>query len=133
MHNGTNKRFRCMYCLYEYPRDKVPDENQILLKQLWDSMIVKYGIHYTCHLLSKEPTESNLIDLQCDIECRQRHLLSLISTLERYSRWTQIHHVSENTHIMTEKLTDILTRLKQDLTNQLYNCQMEYKKSDINT
>jgi len=55
------------------------------------------------------------------------------STLERYSGWTQIHRVSENTHIMTEKLTDILTRLKQDLTNQLYNCQMEYKKSDINT
>ena len=128
MHNGANKRFRCMYCLYEYPRDKVPDENQILLKQLWDSMIVKYGIHYTRHLLSKEPTESNLIDLQCDIECRQRHLLSLISTLERYSRWTQIHHVSENTHIMAEKLTDILTRLKQDPVNQLYHCQMEYKK-----
>jgi GTP-binding protein EngB required for normal cell division len=117
-----------MYCLLEYPRDKIPVENQLLLKQLWDSMSTKYGIRYTSHLLSKIPTENNLIDLWCDIECRRRHLVNLISTLERYSRWTQAHHVMTDAHIMAEKLLDIVTRLKEDSTTNMNTCQSEYKQ-----
>ncbi len=127
-HNGEYKRFRCMYCLLEYPRDKIPVEHQLLVKQLWDSMFMKYGIRYTRHLLSKSPTESNMIDLWCDIECRRRNLVNLISTLERYSRWTQIHHVMTDTHIMAEKLLDIVTRLKEDPITNMYACQLEYKQ-----
>ena len=127
-HNGSYKRFRCMYCLLEYPRDKIPVENQLLVKQLWDSMTIKYGIRYTRHLLSKTPTESNMIDLWCDIECRRRNLVNLISTLERYSRWTQAHHVMNDTHIMAEKLLDIVTRLKEDPIANMHACQLEYKQ-----
>ncbi len=127
-HNGNNNRFRCMYCLLEYPRDKIPMENQSLIKKLWDSMIIKYGIRYTRHLLSKTPTENNMIDLWCDIECRRRHLVNLISTLERYSRWTQAHHVMTDTHIMAEKLLDLATRLKEDPTTNMNTCQFEYKQ-----
>lgn len=127
-HNGSNKRFRCMYCLLEYPRDKIPVENQLLTKQLWDSMSIKYGIRYTRHLLSKRSTDNNMIDLWCDIECRRRHLVNLISTLERYSRWTQAHHVTDDTHIMAEKLLDIVTRLKEDPVNNMNTCQIEYKQ-----
>jgi GTPase SAR1 family protein len=117
-----------MYCLLEYPRDKIPMENQSLIKKLWDSMIIKYGIRYTRHLLSKTPTENNMIDLWCDIECRRRHLVNLISTLERYSRWTQAHHVMTDTHIMAEKLLDLATRLKEDPTTNMNTCQFEYKQ-----
>ena len=127
-HNGDHKRFRCMYCLLEYPRDKIPAENQIITKQLWDSMALKYGIRYTRHLLSRNPTESNIIDLWCDIECRRRNLINLISTLERYSRWTQAHHVMTDTHIMAEKLLDIVIRLKEDPMAYMHTCQREYKQ-----
>ncbi len=127
-HNGISKRFRCMYCLLEYPRDKIPIEHQSLIKQLWDSMTIKYGIRYTRHLLSKSPTENNMIDLWCDIECRRRHLVNLISTLERYSRWTQAYQVLNDTHIMAEKLLDIVTRLKEDPSTNMNACQFEYKQ-----
>jgi GTP-binding protein EngB required for normal cell division len=117
-----------MYCLLEYPRDKIPIEHQSLIKQLWDSMTIKYGIRYTRHLLSKSPTENNMIDLWCDIECRRRHLVNLISTLERYSRWTQAYQVLNDTHIMAEKLLDIVTRLKEDPSTNMNACQFEYKQ-----
>ncbi len=92
-----------MYCLLEYLRDKISIENQLIIEQLWDSMTIKYGIRYTRYLLSKNPTENNLIDLWCDIECRRRYLENLISTLEPYSRWTQAYHVMTDTHIIAEK------------------------------
>lgn len=126
-HNGDHKRFRCMYCLLEYPRDKIPMENQTIIKQLWDSMTLKYGIRYTRHLLSKEPTEDNIIDLWCDIECRRRNLVNLISTLERYSRWTQTHQVMAETHVLAEQLLDIATRLKENPAANMHVCQLEYK------
>ena len=129
MHNGDNKRFRCMYCLLEYPRDKIPMENEALVKQLWNSMSIKYGIRYTSHLLSKSLTQNNMIDLWCDLECRRRHLVNLISTLERFSRWTQVHHVMNDTHIMAEKLLDIVTRLKEDPISNMSTCQDEYKQA----
>ena len=127
-HNGCNNRFRCMYCLFEYPRDKVPMENQLLVQQLWDSMTIKYGIRYTRHLLSRRLTLNNMIDFWCDIECRRRHLVNLIATLERFSRWTQVHHVMNDTHIMAEKLLDIVTRIQKDPINNMNTCQDEYKK-----
>ncbi|CAF1650387.1 unnamed protein product [Adineta ricciae] len=127
MHNGNTKRFRCMYCLLEYPLHKVPEESQTLIKQLWNSMSIKYGIRYTRHLLTKQLTENNMIDLWCDIECRRRHLMNLISTLERFSRWTQIHQIMNDTHIMAEKLLDIATRMKENPTENMYTCQNEYK------
>jgi hypothetical protein len=117
-----------MYCLLEYPRDKVPVENQVLIQQLWNNMAIKYGIRYTSHLLSKSLTQDNMIDLWCDIECRRRHLVNLISTLERFSRWTQAHHVMNDTHIMAEKLLDIITRLKEDPVSNMKTCQDEYKQ-----
>ena len=127
-HNGSNKRFRCMYCLLEYPRDKAPRENQLLIQQLWDSMTIKYGIRYTRHLLSKPPSQNNMIDLWGDIECRRRHLVNLISTLERFSRWTQAYEVMTDTHIMAEKLLDIATRLKEDPITNMSTCLDEYKR-----
>ncbi|CAF0823123.1 unnamed protein product [Adineta ricciae] len=128
MHNGTTKRFRCMYCLLEYPLQKIPEENQTLIKQLWNSMSIKYGIRYTSHLLNKQLTENNMIDLWCDIECRRRHLINLISTLERFSRWAQIHQITNDTHIMAEKLLDIATRMKENPTENMHRCQSEYKE-----
>ncbi|UJR27811.1 hypothetical protein I4U23_009080 [Adineta vaga] len=127
-HNGNNKRFRCMYCLLEYPAHKIPTENQILIKQLWTSMIVKYGIRYTSHLLSKTLNQNNMIDLWCDIECRRRHLVNLISTLERFSRWTQIHHIMNETHIMADKLLDIAMRLQEDPIANIHTLQNEYQE-----
>ncbi len=81
-HNASNKRFRCMYCLLEYLREKIPIENQLIIEQLWDSMTIKYSSRYIRYLLSKNPTENNFIDLWCDIECQRCHLVKLIFTLE---------------------------------------------------
>ena len=127
-HNGNNKLFRCMYCLLEYPRDKIPMENEILVQQLWNSMTIKYGMRYTRHLLSKNPTQNNMIDLWCDIECRRRHLVNLISTLERFSRWTQLYQVATEAHVMAEKLLDIITRLQGDPISNIATCQNEYRQ-----
>lgn len=126
--NGDNKRFRCMYCLYEYPRDKAPIEDEELEQNLWKTMNIKYGIRYTKHLLSRTLTQNNMIDLWCDIECRRRHLVNLISTLERYSRWTQVHQVRSDAHIMAEKLFDCVTRIKNDPIGNMDTCQEEYKQ-----
>ncbi|CAF1436728.1 unnamed protein product [Rotaria sordida] len=126
--NGNNKRFRCMYCLLEYPRDKIPMEHQLLIQQLWNNMAIKYGIRYTRHLISKNLTENNMIDLWCDIECRRRHLVNLISTLEHFSRWAQAHQVMTDAHIMAEKLLDIVTRIKEDPIGSINTCQNEYKQ-----
>ncbi|CAF3740689.1 unnamed protein product [Rotaria socialis] len=126
--NGNYKRFRCMYCLLEYPRDKTPMEHQILIQQLWSTMTIKYGIRYTSHLLSRQLTQNNMIDLWCDIECRRRHLVNLISTLERFARWTQAHQVMTDAHIMAEKLLDCVTRIKKYPIENLNTCQEEYKQ-----
>ncbi|CAF0879049.1 unnamed protein product [Adineta steineri] len=125
---GSSRNFRCMYCMLEYPLQKAPIENQTLVKQLWDSMTIKYGIRYTSHLLSKTLTLNNMIDFLCDMECRRRHLVNLISTLERFSRWIQTHHVMEDTHIMAEKLLDLVTRLREDPITYINTCQNEYKQ-----
>ncbi|CAF4897954.1 unnamed protein product, partial [Rotaria sp. Silwood1] len=126
--NGNNKRFRCMYCLLEYPHDQIPMEHQSLVEQLWNNMAIKYGIRYTRHLLSRDLTEYNMIDLWCDIECRRRHLVNLILTLERFSRWTQAHQVMTDAHIMAENLLDIVTRIQEDPIGSMKTCQNEYKQ-----
>ena len=128
LHNGDGKRFRCMYCLLEYPSHKAPAVNRTLTEQLWNSMTIKYGIRYTNHLLSKSINQNNLVDLWCDIECRRRHLTNLICTLERFSRWTQINYVVNDTHIMCEKLLDIVTRLREDPATTMRTCQQEYRQ-----
>ena len=127
-HNGTHRRFRCMYCLLEYPLGKVPAENQTLVQQLWASTTVKHGISYTRHLLAKTLTPSGMVDLWCDVECRRRHLVNLISTLERFSRWTQTHHVMTEAHIMAEQLLDLATRMKDDPLDSISTCQREYRQ-----
>jgi GTP-binding protein EngB required for normal cell division len=127
-HIGSQKRFRCMYCLLEYPRECLPMENNSLKQQLWKSTIVKYGITYTNHLLSKVLTRNDLIDLWCDIECRRRHLVNLISTLERVSRWTQTHEVMTEAHIMAESLLELITRMNNDPHAAIVTCQNEYKQ-----
>lgn len=127
-HNGSHRPFRCMYCLLEYPRDKAPIENQTLIQQLWSSTTAKHGISYTRHLLEKTLKQSDLIDLWCDIECRRRHLVNLIATLERFSRWTQTYEVMTEAHIMAEKLLELTKRLEQDPHNTLTTCQEEYRR-----
>ena len=117
-----------MYCLLEYPRDKSPIENQTLIRRLWSSTTAKHGLFYTRHLLEKTLRPSDRLDLWCDIECRRRHLVNLIATLERFSRWTQTHEVMTEAHIMAEKLLELIHRLDEDSPNTLTSCQDAYRK-----
>ena len=125
--NGGTHRFRCMFCLMEYPRDKLPVESETLVQQLWKANNVKHGISYTRHLLSKALMPNQKLDLLCDIECRQRHLSNLISTLERFARWTQAHEVMDEAHILSENLLHLSERLKEDSTGDLTIYQREYQ------
>ena len=110
-YNGTNKKFRCMYCLLEYDRDKRPEKDESLMKQLFANMDSKYGISRTSELVKKNFNRNNINELRWDIECRRNHLANLISKSERFPEGTE---ALNNALTMVQNLSFIETQMKQD-------------------
>ena len=127
-YNGTNKKFRCMYCLLEYDRDKIPEKDESLMKQLVANMDSKYDIGRTRDLFKKNLERNNINELQWDIECRRYHLANLISKLERFPERTEAHQELNDARTMVQKLSNIETRMKQDDGTNMDMYQDQYKK-----
>jgi GTPase SAR1 family protein len=110
-----------MYCLQVYRNNSLPEENQLLIKQLWDQYVIQYDIKRTHDLLIKECTYEDLI---FDIDCRRRHLLNLISLYKRFCGRTQSLLTTE---YMVNELIDIIRYLKENVDENLDECKSLYR------
>ena len=110
-YNGDDRAFQCMFCLQSYRKNVYPEENQVLIKQLWEQAVIQYGIERTRDLLTKDCTYDVL---NFDIDCRRRHLMNLISLYKRFCGRTQLLLTAE---YMVNQLTE-LTRYLQGETNE---------------
>ena len=113
-YDGNNNKFRCMCCLLEYDRDKIPEKDESLMKQLFANMDSKYDISRTSDLVKKNFNRNNINELQWDIECRRNHLANLISKSERFPERTEAHQALKNARTMVQNLSFIETQMKQD-------------------
>jgi len=111
-----------MYCLQVYRNNSLPEENQILIKQLWNESIIRYGIKRTQDLITKECTHE---DLSFDIDCRRRHLINLISLYKRFCDRTQC---LLKTEYIVNQLTDIIRYIKENPKNNLDECKTFYRR-----
>ncbi len=118
-YNGNDRSFQCMYCLQVYRNNSLPEENELLIKQLWNESIVRYGIKRTQDLLIKECTHE---DLSFDIDCRRRHLMNLVSLYKRFCGQSQCLLTTE---YMVNQFSDIIRYLKEKTNDSLD----EYKNS----
>jgi GTPase SAR1 family protein len=115
-----------MYCLQTYGKNQVPDENQLLKQQLWNEATIKYGMKRTCQLLS---TECNYRDFICDVDCRWRHLMNLISSWERYYVNRSPHQLIIDAKKMANKLSEIILCMKRIPDYKISVRQYAYKKA----
>jgi GTPase SAR1 family protein len=102
-----------MYCLQEYRNNSLPEENQVLIKQLWDESMIKYDIKRTQDLLLKECTSE---DLSFDIDCRRRHLMNLVSLYKRFCGRNQFLLTTE---YIVNQLTGLIQYIKQNENDNL--------------
>jgi energy-coupling factor transporter ATP-binding protein EcfA2 len=111
-----------MYCLQVYRNNSLPEENQLLIKQLWNEIIVRYGIKRTLELLTKECTSKDLI---FDIDCRRRHLMNLTSL---YSRFCGQNRRLVETEYIVNQLADTIRFIKDKTDDNLDDCKYFYRR-----
>jgi GTPase SAR1 family protein len=111
-----------MYCLQEYSNNSLPEENQLLIKQLWNESMIKYDIKRTQDFLIEGCTSN---DLSFDIDCRRRHLMNLVSLYKRFCGRSQFLLTTE---YMINQLTSLVQFMKQNKNDQLYECTNSYRQ-----
>ncbi len=112
-YNGNDRSFRCMYCLQEYRKNSFPEENQLLIKQLWNESIIKYAMKHTHELLIKQCIYNDLV---IDIDCKRRHLMNLVSLYKRFCGRTQFLHTTEN---LINQLTELIQHINEKQNDNL--------------
>lgn len=114
-YNGDDRPFQCMFCLQIYRKNVYPEENQLLIKQLWEQAVIQYGIERTRDLLTKDCTSDVL---NFDIDCRRRHLMNLIRLYKHYCHRTQLLLTAE---YLVNQLTQYLQEDKNDNLEEYQN------------
>ena len=120
-YNGDDRSFQCMFCLQIYRKNSLPEENHLLVRQLWEQAVVQYGIERTRELLINKCTD-NLLSF--DIDCRRRHLMNLITLYKRFSGRTQLLLTAE---YMINQLTELIRYLQEDNNDNLDEYKSIYR------
>ncbi|UJR15122.1 hypothetical protein I4U23_002087 [Adineta vaga] len=122
IYNGNERSFRCMYCLQDYSDNCVPEENQVLIAQLWDEIRMRYNIDHIQNLLLNQCDQR---DLSNDIDCRRRHLMNLVTLYKRFCGRTQFLFTVE---YLVNQLTELLHYLNKNNENNLQECKNLYQR-----
>ena len=120
-YNGVDQPFQCMFCLQTYKKNTFPEENQSLIKQLWDNCIKKYDIEHTRELITKDCTHEELIT---DIDCRRKHLSNLIRLYKRFCGQTQS---GLSTEYFVDEFSKNIRYLQEKTSHSLEECKSIYQ------
>lgn len=127
--NGPDRPFQCVFCLCKYPLNKKPKKNELLLNQLWQKVLTKYGFSQTPNnsdqaIMSKE-------DFQFELECRCYHAKHLLKTLKQFTDLDDeesTFRIKNNAHGMINQLEDILHQVKNNTDDNILLFQRKYDR-----